>query len=181
MAFNINEIRSQLVLGGARSALFQVRINNPANGAGDLKSPFMIKASQLPASAIGFVEVPYFGRKFKIAGNRQFAPWNVTVINDEDFLIRNAMEEWMNAINSHVENLREFAADGPSDYKTDATVTQFSKTGAPIREYKFVGIFPTDLAEIPVSWESIDEIQQFDITFQYDYWTVSGATGTAGT
>ena len=181
MAFNINEIRSQLSLGGARPALFQVIMNNPANPAGDAKLPFMARAAQIPASTVGTIEVPYFGRKIKIAGDRTFAEWTVTVVNDEDFLIRNAMEEWMNAINSHVENLREFAAAGPSDYKTDATVTQFSKTGAPIREYKFVGIFPTDLAEIPVSWESIDEIQQFDITFQYDYWTVSGATGTAGT
>jgi hypothetical protein len=181
MAFNINEIRSQLVLGGARSALFQVRINNPANGAGDLKAPFMIKASALPASTLGTVEVPYFGRKFKVAGNRIFNPWNVTVINDEDFLIRNSMEEWMSSINSHQGNLREFGAASPSEYKTDATVTQFSKTGAAIREYKFVGIFPTDITEISVNWEQIDEIQQFDVSFQYDYWTVSGITGNAGT
>ena len=65
--------------------------------------------------------------------------------------------------------------------KTDATVTQFSKTGAAIREYKFVGIFPTDVTEISVNWEQIDEIQQFDVSFQYDYWTVSGITGNAGT
>ena len=128
MAFNINEIRSQLVLGGARSALFQVRINNPANGAGDLKSPFMIKASQLPASAIGFVEVPYFGRKFKIAGNRQFAPWNVTVINDEDFLIRNAMEEWMQNINTHLGNVRSFGTSAPALYKENVQVIQYAKT-----------------------------------------------------
>jgi len=160
MAFNINEIRSQLVLGGARPSLFQVRINNPVNGAGDLKTPFMVKASQLPASSLGLVEVPYFG---------------------EDFLIRNAMEEWSHAINSHVGNLREFGEASPSEYKTDATVTQFSKTGVPIREYKFVGIFPTDITEIPLSWESVDEIAQFDVSFQYDYWTVSGVTGNAGT
>lgn len=181
MAFNINEIRSQLVLGGARPSLFQVRINNPVNGAGDLKTPFMVKASALPASTLGLVEVPYFGRKFKIAGNRTFAPWPVTVINDEDFLIRNALEEWSHAINSHVGNLREFGEASPSEYKTDATVTQFSKTGVPIREYKFVGIFPTDINDMLVSWESVDEIAQFDVSFAYDYWTVSGVTGTAGT
>ena len=108
MAFNINEIRSQLALGGARPTLFQVNITNPANAAADLKSPFLIRASQVPASTLGFIEVPYFGRKVKIAGDRTFAEWNVTVINDEDFLIRNSMEEWMNTINSHLGNVRGF-------------------------------------------------------------------------
>ena len=105
MAFNINEIRSQLALGGARPTLFQVNITNPANAAADLKSPFLIRASQVPASTLGFIEVPYFGRKVKIAGDRTFAEWNVTVINDEDFLIRNSMEEWMNTINSHYNHM----------------------------------------------------------------------------
>ena len=73
MAFNINEIRSQLALGGARPTLFQVNITNPANAAGDLKTPFLVRASQVPASTLGFIEVPYFGRKVKIAGDRAFA------------------------------------------------------------------------------------------------------------
>ena len=94
MAFNINEIKSQLVFGGARNSLFQVQITNPANGTGDLKVPFMVKAAQIPAATLGVIEVPYFGRKVRIAGDRTFAEWTVTVINDEDFLIRNAMEEW---------------------------------------------------------------------------------------
>ena len=108
MALNINEIRSQLALGGARPTLFQVIMNNPVNAAGDVKIPFMVKGSQIPASSIGTIEVPYFGRKIKIAGDRTFAEWSVTVINDEDFLIRNSMEEWMQNINSHLGNLRKF-------------------------------------------------------------------------
>tara|TARA_Y100001973_G_C5207168_1_gene342426 strand:- start:5580 stop:6125 length:546 start_codon:yes stop_codon:yes gene_type:complete len=181
MAFNVNEIRSQLTLGGARNSLFQVRINNPANSAGDLKVPFLVKATQIPASTLGVIEVPYFGRKMKIAGDRLFAPWQVTVINDEDFLIRNSLEEWMGEINKHAENTRGFGSAGPDGYKKDATVTQFSKTGVPIREYKFVGIYPAELAEIDLNWEAVDQIQEFQCIFQYDYWTVSGATGNAGT
>lgn len=181
MAFNVNEIRSQLTLGGARNSLFQVRFNNPAQGAGDLKVPFLVKAAQIPASTLGTIEVPYYGRKFKIAGDRVFNPWIVTVINDEDFLIRNSLEEWMNEINNHTTNLRGFGSAAPSQYKADATVTQFSKTGAPIREYKFVGVFPIELNEIELNWESTDQIQEFQCTFQYDYWTVGGSTGNAGT
>ena len=180
MALNINEITSQLVFGGARPALFQVIFNNPVNAAGDVKVPFMCKAAQIPASTVGTIEVPYFGRKIKIAGDRTFAEWTVTIVNDEDFLIRNSMEEWMQSINSHLGNIRKFGAASPSLYKESADVTQYSKTGVPIREYKFNGIFPTEVSTIDLDWNSTDAIEEFTVTFQYDYWEVSGATGNAG-
>jgi len=180
MAFNIQEIRSQLVLGGARASLFQVQIANPANGAGDIKVPFMVKAAQIPASSLGQIEVPYFGRKIKIAGDRTFAEWTVTVINDEDFLIRNAMEQWMNSINSHAGNIREFGSASPLLYKSNAQITQFSKTGVPIREYTFNGMFPTEVSTIEMAWETTDAIEEFTVTFQYDFWEVTGGiTGTS--
>ena len=174
MAFNIQEIRSQLALGGARNSLFQVQIANPANGAGDVKVPFMVKAAQIPASTLGMIEVPYFGRKIKIAGDRTFAEWTVTVINDEDFLIRNAMEQWMHSINSHAGNIREFGSASPLLYKSNAQITQFSKTGVPIREYTFNGMFPTEVSTIEMAWETNDTIEEFTVTFQYDFWEVSG-------
>jgi len=180
MAFNIQEIRSQLVLGGARASLFQVQIANPANGAGDIKVPFMVKAAQIPASTLGFIDVPYFGRTIKIAGDRKFAEWTVTVINDEDFLIRNAMEQWMNTINSHAGNIREFGSASPLLYKSNAQITQFSKTGVPIREYTFNGMFPIEVSTIEMNWETTDAIEEFTVTFQYDFWEVTGGiTGTS--
>ena len=84
MAFNVNEIRSQLTLGGARNSLFQVTMSNPANSVGDIKIPFMVRASQIPAATLGVIEVPYFGRKIRLAGDRTFGEWTVVVINDED-------------------------------------------------------------------------------------------------
>jgi hypothetical protein len=95
MTFNVNDIRSQLTFGGAKASHFQVQITNPVNGLANLKTPFMVQAANLPESSVGTIEVPYFGRKIKLAGDRTFPEWTVTVINDEDFLIRNAMEEWM--------------------------------------------------------------------------------------
>ena len=174
MAFNIQEIRSQLTLGGARASLFQVQIANPANGAGDIKVPFMVKAAAIPASTLGSIEVPYFGRKIKVAGDRTFAEWTVTIINDEDFLIRNAMEQWSNSINSHAGNIREFGSASPLLYKSNAQITQFSKTGVPIREYTFNGMFPTEVSAIDMAWETTDAIEEFTVTFQYDFWEVSG-------
>ena len=181
MAFNINEIRSNLALGGQRPTLFQVEMTNPANSAGDIKTPFLVRASQVPASTLGFIEIPYFGRKVKIAGDRTFAEWNVTVMNDEDFLIRNAIEEWMNEINSHLGNVRGFGSAADLNYKSTAKVTQFSKTGVPLREYQFNGIFPVNLTEMEVDWNATDLIQEFQVTFQYDWWEISGgSTGNAG-
>ena len=182
MAFNINDLRSQLTFGGARNANFQVIIQNPVNAASDLKVPFMVKAASLPGSTIGEIQVPYFGRKIKQAGDRTFDNWQVTVINDEDFLVRNAMEAWSNAINSHTGNTTSFATGAPLLYKTQAQVIQYSKTGTIIREYTFHGLFPVQITPIEVSWEATDQIEQFDVMFAYDYWDVSGGiTGNAGT
>ena len=102
-------------------------------------------------------------------------------MNDEDFLIRNAIEEWMNEINSHLGNVRGFGSAADLSYKSTAEVTQFSKTGVPLRKYKFNGIFPVNLTEMEVDWNATDLIQEFQVTFQYDWWEVSGgSTGNAG-
>jgi hypothetical protein len=171
MAFNINEMRSQLVYGGARQNLFQVRINNPANNSGDLKTPFMVQAAQIPESQLGVIPVYYFGRQMKLAGDRTFGDWTVTVLNDEDFLIRNAMEEWSNRINRLEGNVRDI-----NRYKSNATVIQYAKDGTPIREYRFDGIFPSVISPIELDWGNTDQIESFQVTFTYDYWTVSGGT-----
>lgn len=182
MAFNINDIKSQLTFGGAKSSLFQVQITNPVNGLGDIKTPFMVQAAALPESTLGIIEVPYFGRKVKLAGDRTFAEWTVTIINDEDFVIRNAMEEWMANINAHQGNTRQFNSASPSEYKSQAQIIQYSKSGEPIREYTFNGLFPTSVAAITMDWNSTDDIERFDVTFQYDYWDVTGGnTGNAST
>lgn len=180
MAFNVNEIRSQLTLGGARGSLFQCTFSNPANSVADIKVPFLVRAAQLPASDLGTIEVPYFGRKVKLAGDRTFGDWTVTVINDEDFLIRNAVEEWSSRINSNQTNLRSFGSAAPLLYKSTAEVTQFSKTGVPIRSYKFNGIYPSSISAIDLNWGDTDSIEEFQVTFQYDWWAVSGGTTGLG-
>jgi len=181
MAFNVNDIKAQLEFGGARPTLFQVQIINPIEPAGDLKTPFLVNAAQIPEATIGTIEIPYFGRKVKIAGDRVFAPWNVQIMNDEDFLIRNAMETWQNSINSLQGNLNTTGGSGPNTYKSDAIVSQFGKTGDLVRQYKFVGIYPTLVSNIQLSWEAVDEFERFDVEFNYDYWqVVDGITGNAG-
>ena len=180
MAFNVNEFSGALTSGGARNSLFQVQITNPVNGVADVQVPFLCKAAQIPAATLGVVEVPYFGRTVKVAGNRTFAEWAPTIINDEDFAIRNAMEQWSNSINSFQGNLRTTGGSAPALYKANAQVIQYSQTGDILREYTFVGIFPTEVSTIDLAWET-EGIQEYTVTFQYDYWEVSGgSTGNAG-
>ena len=176
MAFNINDFRARLKFDGARNNLFEVQISSPVDGSFGAKSSFFVRSAQLPASQIGFINVPYFGRFIKVPGDRVFPDWTVTVINDEDFALRNSLEKWSNAISNLRANLRSIQV-----YTSDAIVTQYSKTGAPIRTYKFHNIFPTAIGEIPLDWSSTDAIEEFSCTFQYDYWTVdtSRAPGVA--
>lgn len=169
MAFNITLFQSALFGGGARPSLFQVTIQNPVAPLSNLKTPFMVQSAQIPESTLNTIQTNYFGRQVKLAGNRTFTDWTVSIINDEDFLIRDGMEKWSNAINGLRSNLRSFNLATTAQYKTNATVTQFSKTGIPLRTYNFIGLFPTSVGAIALDWSS-DEVERFDVTFSYDYW-----------
>jgi hypothetical protein len=148
---------------------------------------FVCKATSIPTSSVGTIEVPYFGRKVKMAGNRTFENWTVTVLNDEDFLVRNAFELWSSFINSHENNLRNpsvITEQGLASYRTTATVRHYAKTGVfaggttsgdaaiPTREYSFINIFPVNVGNIELNWETTDAIEEFTVEFAYDYWTV---------
>lgn len=174
MAFNVAEFRANMIGDGARPNLFQVTLTFPsiaANGqAAGQKATFLAKAAQLPGSTIGQVPVYYFGRELKFAGNRTFADWTLQIINDEDFTIRNAIESWMNSINSHAGNVRNANAKNPSSYTVDAEVTQYGKTGDTLKKYKFVGMYPLDLAPIDLDWSSNDTIEEYAVTFAYQWW-----------
>jgi len=173
MAFNVNNFRAQMVGDGARPNLFEVSMPFPvfsAPGAAQSKLTFMCKTAQLPGATIGVVPVQYFGRELKFAGNRTFQDWTITVINDEDFTIRNAFERWMNGINSHNLNIRNPVALAPFGYTVDGDVTQFGKSGNTLKKYKFVGLFPTDLTAIDVDWGSNDAIEEFSVTLSYQWW-----------
>jgi hypothetical protein len=173
MAFSVNEFRSQMQGDGARPNLFEVSMPFPAfsaPGSAQTKFTFMCKTAQLPGATLGVVPVQYFGRELKFVGNRTFTDWTVTVINDEDFSVRNAFERWMNGINSHSLNVRNPLALGPLGYSVDGEVLQYAKTGSVAKKYKFVGLFPTDLTPIDVDWGANDTIEEFSVTLSYQWW-----------
>jgi hypothetical protein len=173
MAFNVAEFRANMIGDGARPNLFEVSLPFPAfsaPGTAQAKTTFMCKTAQLPCSTLGVVPVQYFGRELKFVGNRTFADWTITVINDEDFVIRNAFERWMAGLNSHSTNLRNGTAESAASYGVDAVVRQYGKTGNEIKSYKFIGMFPTDVSQIDVDWGSNDTIEEFTVTMAYQYW-----------
>jgi len=174
MPFDVQQFRASLRDDGARASLFDISMNMPpAPGITSLASGainFKARASSLPGDAISSISVSYFGREIKVAGTRTFPDWSFTVINDENFLIRNNLELWMNALNSHVGNLRNPILETMATYQTDAIVTQYAKTGQIIKQYLMVGCFPTDVAAIDLDWASGDQIEEFTVTFAYQWW-----------
>jgi hypothetical protein len=174
MAFNVSTFRESMLFDGARPNLFDVQLTGlPVSGLKADTFAFKCKSAQIPGSTLGVVTVPYFGREVKFAGNRTFADWTVTIINDEDFGIRKFFEKWMEAINGHVENTRGAGFNSPNKYVGQAKVRQYTKDGktpAPL-QYTFVGIFPTDISAIDLDWGSNDTIEEFTVNFTYQYWT----------
>ena len=183
---SITNFRDRLVGGGARPNFFEVNITLPESVSKfadvDTDMRFMIKAAEIPAANIGNIPVPFRGRVLPVAGDRTFDPWTVTIINDTSFNIRDAMEQWSNSIN-------DLQFDGgitnPAGYQTDAFVTQLGRVSdnkgtlsngqenmQQIRQYQFFGIYPNAVSSIPLDYGATDQIEEFQVTFNYIYWTV---------
>jgi len=169
----ITDFKSKLTGGGARPNLFEVvlafpTLVSPVNENEVLqKSRFLVKAAALPASTIAPVEIPFRGRILKVAGDRTFETWTITVINDTDFMIRSAMEKWMNTINK-LEDASGIT--NPVDYQSDAVVHQLDRDGSTLRSYKFKSIFPTNISTIDLSYETTDTVEEFTVEMQVLYW-----------
>jgi hypothetical protein len=164
----VDDFKSKLRGGGARPNLFKATINFPSYAGGDVElTSFLCKAAQLPASQMAFFDVPFRGRQLKMAGDRTFEPWTVTIINDTDFGTRNAMERWMNGINGHQANT---GLVNPVDYQADLIVEQLNRDGSTSKTYNFRGCFPTLVSAIDVNYETNDVIEEFTVEFQVQYW-----------
>lgn len=177
----ITDFKSKLTGGGARSNLFEVVLSFPdiaSPGSNVLdKSRFLIKTANLPASNVTPLDVPFRGRTLKVAGDRTFESWTVTVINDTDFSIRSAMENWMNKINRLSDNT---GVTNPSTYTADAFVYQLDRDGSTLRAYHFYDIFPTSVGLIQLDYGT-GAIEEFPVEFQILWWeAVKGNSPSAG-
>ena len=161
------------------------------------KTRFLVKAASLPASTINVIDIPFRGRNLKIAGDRTFDPWTITVINDVDFKIRTAFERWMNAINKHDDNS---GLINPAQYQRDAIVKLFGRSSVQsanssvtsptitasgdsipvLKAYQFYGVFPTAVSAIDLSYDTSDTIEEFTVEFQVQYWTAGETSDQTG-
>ena len=191
---SIIDFRSRLKGGGARSNLFEVQMAfpdfaKPVNEAlNDI--PFLVKAAEIPASNLGNIPVPFRGRVLPVAGDRTFDPWTVTIINDTNFRLRDVMERWSDGIND-IQTAQ--GTTNPEEYQTQAKVLQLSRgidtsgkvvsnSNIPIlREYDFIGIYPNVVSSIPLDHGATDQIEEFQVTFNYLYYEVRGKDDGTGT
>ena len=177
----ITDFKSKLSGGGARSNLFEVVISFPSAAPADTnvldKSRFLIKAVALPDSIINPLTVAFRGRTLKLAGDRTFATWTISVINDTDFAIRSAMENWMNKINNVSDNT---GVTDSAEYTADAFVYQLDRDGSTLRAYHFYDLFPTNISAIQLDYGT-DGIQEFTVEMQVLWWeAIKGDSPKAG-
>ena len=189
---SISDFKSALLGGGARPNLFEVELTTLPDGVTGWDAEtfrFMCKASSLPAQNIAAIDIPFRGRIFKVAGDRTIDPWTVTIINDENFLLRNAFENWTQQIADLSTNI---GATLPESYMTNAKVYQLGRgsqvssenssgdRNVVLKEYEFVDIFPTNVSTIDLSYDTGDTIEEFTVEFAVQSLNLAGASNPDG-
>ena len=173
---NINDFKAKLAGGGARANQFKVTLPFPgyAQVGGEIEDlAFLCRATNIPDMTIASVPVTFRGRTIKIAGDRTIADWKVTAYNDTNFKLRNAFERWQNGINNMTDNE---GLTNPVDYQVDAFVDHLDRNGNTIKSYTLRGAFPTALSAIDLSYDEATAIEQFDVTFNYQYFETNTTT-----
>tara|TARA_B100001250_G_C19619378_1_gene708657 strand:- start:31 stop:561 length:531 start_codon:yes stop_codon:yes gene_type:complete len=171
---NIDDFKANLLGGGARANQFRVTVTSPpgiAIGLDVRRSSFLTRASNLPAQTIGEIPVPFRGRNIYISGDREFETWTTTFMNDTDFMIRNAMERWMNGINDLANNTGVIAA---ADYQSDLTVEQLDRDDTVLKSYIFKSAFPQSVSAIELASDTTNAIEEFEVTWRYQHFEASG-------
>ena len=172
----IDDFKANLIGGGARANQYRVTITPPpgiAIGLDVRRTSFLVTASQLPASTLGEIPVPFRGRNLYIAGDRTIDTWSTTILNDTDFAIRNAFERWMNEINAMSDNS---GLENPSDYMVDGFVDHLDRAGQVIKSYTFRGMWPLTIAPIELTAAEAGEIESFEITYRYQFFETNTTT-----
>lgn len=176
--FNVDQFKAAMLGGGARANQFFVGLSFPgyvtAGAAAAAQGAFLCSATSLPGSTVAPTIVQYRGREVKFSGERTFAPWTITVMNDASFAIRNAMEQWMDGFNGLVNNN---GRTNPRDYQTNIAVTQLDRNNNPLKFYTLHSAFPVEVSEIALAYGDNDTIETYTVTFQFQHYTtpLSGA------
>ena len=162
MAFSVTDFKARgLPRGGYRPSLFEVQIP----GRLGQEFNFLARATNVPAMTVEQIIIPYFGRQIKVAGNRTYAEWETTVMIEEDFSVRDAIERWSMRINRGDTNIRDEVNE---EYKEDAQILLYGKDGTVIRRYNLVGLWPQEVGTMELDWENGD-IGTYSVTWAFDF------------
>ena len=173
---NISDFKAKLAGGGARANQFKVTMPFPgyASVGGEIEElAFLCRATSIPSMEIASIPVPFRGRSIKIAGDRTIPSWSVTVYNDTNFKLRDAFERWQNGINNMSDNE---GLTNPVDYQVDAFVDHLDRNGNTVKSYTLRGVFPTNIAPIELTYDEQTAIEQFDVTFNYQFFESNTTT-----
>ena len=168
--FSITAFRSALA-GGARPNLFRFQFGALPSGVSLTGADVLIKAGAIPGYTLGVIEVPFRSRRIKVPGDRTYAEWTATIVNDGDQNIRKFFDNWLKYINNP-NGAEDIRTTGDDDYRTVIEIAHMKTNGLKSRVYQLVDAFPTDVSAIDVSYDNTDAIQEFTVTFQYHYVTV---------
>ena len=172
--FNVERFKSSLTNGGARPNQFMVQLSFPTYVAGQAlavaRAPFLVSVAELPGQTVNPAIVQYRGREVKFVGDRIYAPWTITVLNDAEMSIRSAMEQWMGGIEDYA---GKFGRLQPSEYQRDMQVFQLDRNGNALKSYNIVNAFPVDLSPVALDFGANDQISTFTVTFQYQHFTTA--------
>jgi hypothetical protein len=172
--FNVERFKSALTNGGARPNQFAVQLSFPTYVTSATlavaRAPFLVSVAELPGQTVNPAIVQYRGREVKFVGDRVYAPWTITVLNDAEMSIRTAMEQWMNGMENYAD---KFGRLQPSEYQRDMQVFQLDRNGNALKSYNIVNGFPVDLSPVALDFGANDQISSFTVTFQYQHFTTS--------
>ena len=173
----IDDFKANLIGGGARANQYRVTITPPpgiAIGLDVRRASFLVTASNLPASTLGEVAVPFRGRNIYVAGDRPAPePWSTTFFNDTDFMVRNAMERWHNGINNFADNT---GVTNAADFQTDLFVEQLDRDDTILKTYIFRNAYPLTIGDIALSSAEAGELETFEVTWRYQHFEPSGVS-----
>ena len=173
---NINDFKAKLAGGGARANQFKVTMPFPgyAQVGGEIEDlAFLCRSTSLPGMTVPSFNVPFRGRAIKIAGDRTIEDWSVTCYNDTDFKLRNAFERWQNGINNMSDNE---GLTNPVDYQVDAFLDHLDRNGNTIKSYTLRGVYPTAIAGIGLDYDEQNNIEQFEVTLEYQFFDTNTTT-----
>ena len=172
--FNVERFKSALTNGGARPNQFMVQLSFPnyvaSKAIAIARAPFLVSVAELPGQTVNPAIVQYRGREVKFVGDRVYAPWTITVLNDAEMSIRTAMEQWMGGMEDYA---TKTGRQQPSDYQRDMQVFQLDRNGNALKAYNIINGFPVDLSPVAVDFGANDQISSFTVTFQYQHFTTS--------